>query len=182
MWLSSRARIHNVHLYQKTVTGPRFLNFLRLLIGHYQNLLLKRRSIKARPFALSVEPTRYCQLRCPECPTGAGILHRSGGDMPIILFSEIIDETKHYIFHLNLYFQGEPLLHPEITQFVQKASENRIYTSISTNGQNLDTATCHELVKAGLSRIIISLDGLSQKTYETYRVNGDVEKVKNGIR
>ena len=39
-----------------------------------------------------------------------------------------------------------------------------------------------ELVKSGLSRIIVSMDGLTQETYEAYRVGGSVEQCKAALR
>jgi len=137
--------------------------------------------MNARPFALSVEPTPLCQLRCPECPTGAGKLTRPTGNMNLDLFSKIIEETYSFVFYLNLYFQGEPLLHPEIACFIRNAKQHKIYTTISTNGQKLDKKMASDLIDTGLSRIVISLDGTSQSVYETYRRNGQVETVKNGI-
>jgi radical SAM protein with 4Fe4S-binding SPASM domain len=41
---------------------------------------------------------------------------------------------------------------------------------------------CRGIVEAGLDRIIISLDGSDQESYQAYRRGGDIEKVKNGIR
>jgi radical SAM protein with 4Fe4S-binding SPASM domain len=37
-------------------------------------------------------------------------------------------------------------------------------------------------VRAGLGRLIISLDGLTQETYEQYRVGGQLDKVLEGTR
>lgn len=181
MWFSLRARFNNILQYQKAFSRHRALNFLQLLASHYQSRFLQKPVVKARPYALSVEPTPVCQLRCPECPTGAGKLTRPTGIMPFEQFSKIIDETHPFVFYLNLYFQGEPLLHHQIKTFVRKARQRDIYTTISTNGQKLNEKMCSELIDAGLSRIVISLDGYTQPVYETYRRNGNVETVKTGI-
>ncbi|MFW5889866.1 MAG: radical SAM/SPASM domain-containing protein [Marinilabiliaceae bacterium] len=181
MWFSFRARINNIQQYQKAFSRKRALNFLKLLVSHFQSLWLKKPVMKARPFALSVEPTPLCQLRCPECPTGAGELDRPTGKMTLGLFSKIIEESSPFVFYLNLYFQGEPLLHPEIGAFIRKAKQHYIYTTISTNGQKLNKEMCSELVEAGISRIVVSLDGFTQPVYEIYRRKGHVETVKTGI-
>ncbi|MGM0375332.1 MAG: radical SAM/SPASM domain-containing protein [Bacteroidota bacterium] len=181
MWFSLRARINNILQYQKAYSGKRALNFLLLLVSHYQSRFLGRPVVRARPYALSVEPTPVCQLRCPECPTGAEKLTRPTGIMPFEQFSKIIEATHPFVFYLNLYFQGEPLLHPQIGTFVRKARQRNIYTTISTNGQKLNEKMCSELIDAGLSRIVISFDGYTQPVYETYRRNGNVETVKTGI-
>ncbi|WP_181256323.1 radical SAM/SPASM domain-containing protein [Marinilabilia salmonicolor] len=168
-------------LYLKSLNIPRLLNLLKLVCGFILSRIVGKPLCIAHPFALSVEPSGHCQLKCPECPTGAAVLSRKKGNMNIDLFNKIINETEKYIIYLNLYFQGEPLLHPQIEEFIEKAKKNRIYTTISTNAQLLDQQMCRKLIASGLSRIVISLDGFSQGIYETYRRGGKVETVKNGI-
>ncbi|WP_291858632.1 radical SAM/SPASM domain-containing protein [Marinilabilia sp.] len=181
MWFQTSAIQYNARLYLKSLSIPRLLNLLKLVCGFFLSRIVGKPVCLAHPFALSLEPSGHCQLKCPECPTGAAVLSRKKGTMNIELLNKIIGETEKYTFYLNLYFQGEPLLHPHIGEFIEKAAENRIYTTISTNAQLLDEQMCRKLIASGLSRIVISLDGFSQKIYETYRRDGDVEKVKNGI-
>ncbi len=181
MWFHSSAIISNNRLYLKSLTIPRILNLLKLLTGFLLSRMAGKPVLIAYPLALSVEPSGHCQLKCPECPTGAAMLSRNKGNMDIKLFNKIINDTNNHTIYLNLYFQGEPLLHPQITEFIRKASENKIYTTLSTNAQLLDDNMCKNITKSGLSRIIISFDGFSQKVYETYRRGGNVENVKQGI-
>lgn len=84
--------------------------------------------------------------------------------------------------YLTFYFQGEPFIHPDFLKMVQLASENKMYTSTSTNAHFLTEETAEEIVKSGLDRIIISIDGTTQETYSDYRVNGDLEKVLSGTK
>jgi radical SAM protein with 4Fe4S-binding SPASM domain len=65
---------------------------------------------------------------------------------------------------------------------VLTASEHGIYTQTSTNGQLLDEDMCRRLVERGLDRIIISLDGVDQGSYSTYRRGGEISRVEAGIR
>jgi len=181
MWFGTSAILNNARLYLKSLSIPRLLNLLKLACGFFLSRIVGKPVCIAHPFALSVEPSGHCQLKCPECPTGAAVLSRKKGNMNIELFNKIIGETEKYTFYLNLYFQGEPLLHPQIEKFIEKANKNLIYTTISTNAQLLDDKMCRKLITSGLSRIVISLDGFSQEIYETYRRGGKAEAVKNGI-
>ncbi len=151
------------------------------MTGFQLSRIIGKPVLTARPFALSVEPSGHCQLKCPECPTGMAVLKREKGTMTIDDFNKIISETASYIIYLNLYFQGEPLLHPQIATMVNTASQKGIFTNISTNGLLLTENLCRSLVNSGLSRIVISMDGLSQEVYEKYRRGGNVETVKQGI-
>ena len=62
------------------------------------------------------------------------------------------------------------------TGFSEKAHETGLYTIVSTNAQALTPEIAHDLVDAGLSRIIVSMDGLTQTSYNAYRVGGSLEK------
>jgi wyosine [tRNA(Phe)-imidazoG37] synthetase (radical SAM superfamily) len=75
-----------------------------------------------------------------------------------------------------LHFQGEPLLHKQLGEMISYARESRIYTELSTNA-NLLPAVFDSLQNAMPNKIIISLDGLNQESYNKYRVNGDINKV-----
>lgn len=181
MWLHPSAFISNIKHYLNSVTFLRLSNLIMLSFGYLFSRVFRKPVFIATPYAYSVESSGHCQLRCPECPTGAAVLTRKKGNIDLLLYSKIINEIKRYTFYLNLYFQGEPLLHPQIDVLIRKAAEERIYTTLSTNAQLLNEAMCKKLVSSGLSRIIISLDGFSQEIYEQYRKGGDVQRVKKGI-
>lgn len=130
----------------------------------------------------SVEPTNRCNLACNECPTGNQTLSRPTGNISKQLYNHVIDEIKSYAVWLQLFFQGEPFLHPDITNMIKYANKRKIYTSISTNGHFLNKETCNKLIDNGLNRLIISLDGASEAVYTKYRRKGDFNKVIGGIK
>jgi len=166
----------------KFVTYSRAVNFCKLMLSFSISRLLRRPVLWGRPFAVSVEPGTACNLHCPECPTGAGILNRPKGMISLPLFSDIIEEMLPELTVLNLYLQGEPFLHPQFADMVRIASLKNIYTITSTNGQIFDRKIAEDIVESGLSEIYFSLDGVTQTTYERYRKGGDVEKVKKAIK
>jgi radical SAM protein with 4Fe4S-binding SPASM domain len=98
------------------------------------------------------------------------------------LFRKLIDELKDTLAYLTFYFQGEPYLHPKFLALVKYASQQNIYTSTSTNAHYLGDKQARDTVASGLDRLIISLDGTDQETYQQYRVGGNMEKVLEGTR
>lgn len=60
------------------------------------------------------------------------------------------------------------------------ARENNIHTEFSTNGQLL-AENIGIIKSAKPDKIIVSLDGITQGTYNKYRVNGDINKVFNSL-
>jgi MoaA/NifB/PqqE/SkfB family radical SAM enzyme len=95
---------------------------------------------------------------------------------------EIIDNHAGHAIVAILYFQGEPLLNPQWSEIVRYASEKRMFTILSTNGQFLDHENCEKIVHSGLNRLIVSADGVDQATYEKYRVSGNLDKIVKGLQ
>ena len=98
------------------------------------------------------------------------------------LFISLINQLKDTLTYLTFYFQGEPYLHPKFLSLVKYASQQNIYTATSTNAHYLGNKQARDTVESGLDRLIISLDGTDQETYESYRVGGNIEKVLEGAR
>ncbi len=158
------------------------LNIVLVQLSYFLSTLLKKPLVWGKPFFISLEPSAICNLACPQCPTGTGDVKRSKNFLDLNTFKSIVDEIAKTTAILSMYHQGEPLMHKSFSAMVKYARNQKIYTLTSTNGQLLTEEVCGSLVEAGLDRIIISLDGTDQESYDKYRVGGDFEKVVSGIR
>jgi MoaA/NifB/PqqE/SkfB family radical SAM enzyme len=98
------------------------------------------------------------------------------------LFKKVIDELAPSLSYLTFYFQGEPYLHPNFLELVKYAADKNIYTATSTNAHYLNDAAAKKTIESGLDRLIISIDGTTQETYEAYRKGGKLDKVIEGAR
>jgi len=135
------------------------------------------------PNFISVEASNFCNLQCPECPTGKKQLSSSDcSTIDIIMYKTLIDELKGTLMHVILYFQGEPFLHTQLNELIQYAHEARIYTSTSTNAQFLTNERAKKIVYSGLDKLIVSIDGSTQEVYEMYRIGGNLYKAIEGIK
>lgn len=134
------------------------------------------------PFNISIEPTTKCNLGCPECPSGLKSFTRPTGNMEVDFYNKILGELGDKLIYLYFYFQGEPYLHPKFLELVKEANKKKIYTVTSTNAHFLTERKAKETIESGLDRIIISIDGTTQETYENYRIGGSLEKVKEGTK
>lgn len=142
----------------------------------------KKSKHRGSPFSLSIEPTTACNLGCPECPSGLKQFTRPTGKIQADLHEKMLTETSKSVFYINYYFQGEPFLHPDFLTLIRSAKKHRIYTATSTNAHFITKEKAKEIVESGLDRLIISIDGLTQATYENYRVHGKLEKVLEGTQ
>jgi radical SAM protein with 4Fe4S-binding SPASM domain len=138
--------------------------------------------ISTGPLALSIEPTTSCNLRCPECPSGLRSFKRPTGMLDVKMFEGLMREIGPRLWYLNVYFQGEPLLHPGFEDIVRAARRHGVYVATSTNAHHITAERAEQLVDCGLNRLVISMDGANQATYEQYRIGGQLERVLEGSR
>ena len=130
------------------------------------------------PVFVSVEPANRCNLHCPECPVGKG---RQNAKTAYLDNIDFLSDVCDSLIVIQFYFQGEPLLNNKLPELINYASRKRLFTIVSTNAQLLDKQWAYRLVKGGLSKIIVSIDGYTQEAYSQYRVGGNIEKAKQAL-
>ncbi len=165
-----------------TLSAKRLWNAGLAVSSYVLSALLKRNLVWGRPFILTVEPTNICNLKCPLCVTGNGKMSRKAGLLDFETLKKIIDQTGDYLFYLLLYQQGEPFINKDFLKFVEYAKKKHIFVTTSTNAHYFDQENAERTVASGLDTIIVSIDGADQQSYATYRVDGNLEKVKEGVQ
>jgi radical SAM protein with 4Fe4S-binding SPASM domain len=162
------------------LTARRVWNMVKVYSSYYISKWTGKPVQWGMPVSISFEPTTSCNLRCPECPSGLRAFTRPTGMLQKDFFTETIDDLAKELSYLVFYFQGEPFLNPEFLSMVQYASSKKIYTATSTNAHYLKDDVAKRTVESGLDRLIISIDGTTQETYQQYRIGGNLEKVLKG--
>lgn len=164
------------------MTPRRAWNAAKVISSFYATRWRRRPMQWGMPFTISIEPTTACNLRCPECPSGLRAFTRPTGNLKEDFFRDTIDELHKDLMYLIFYFQGEPYINPKFLDMVKYANEKKIYTITSTNGHFLNDNNARRTIESGLDRMIISVDGTTQETYENYRKAGNLESVLQGAR
>lgn len=155
----------------------------RRAIRHRDSGTAAEPELQAWPTSLSVEPTTSCNLRCPECPSGLRSFTRPTGMLDAQKLSDLLEGPEGLgrdLVYLNLYFQGEPYLHPGMDDLVRVGKRAGLYVSTSTNAHHIHGEHAEKLVKSGIDRLIISIDGADQEAYSSYRIGGRLDKVLKG--
>lgn len=106
-----------------------------------------------------IEPTTYCQLKCPMCYRGLDI----DGFRP---FHMDLDEAKRDVDRLVATRRvgtmsiagGEPLLYPHLDQLVDHIRAKGVEVMILTNGIRLDEAFLRRLRDKEVARVVIHID------------------------
>jgi radical SAM protein with 4Fe4S-binding SPASM domain len=120
------------------------------------------------PYVDQIELTNRCPMRCRFCPRGVpGRMERPTGFMDLALFRALLSQLhpgQARYRPLELHHLGESLLHPQVVEFVQAASDHGLPTEMSVNPSLLTPELGRRLVAAGLRRIVLSLDGTDDQT------------------
>lgn len=131
----------------------------------------------ATPFIVFVDPASSCNFKCTFCPTGhRDMIAETGryqGAMKYDLFTKIIDDLSEFeqpIKVLRLYKDGEPFLNKRLADMVAYAKQSgRVdYIDTTTNGTLITPERMGPLLEAGLDKINISVDGMSEETYAKF--------------
>jgi MoaA/NifB/PqqE/SkfB family radical SAM enzyme len=166
----------------KHFTLKRALNIIKIIGSFGVSKIIRKPVVWGLPVSYSIEPTNHCNLKCPECPSGLGELTRPLGLLSVDDFKKMIDQISDTGFYVQLFFQGEPYINKNLPEMIRYAQSKNIYVSISTNGHFVSEKTVYNIVENAPDKLIFSMDGLNEESYQNYRVGGTFKKADKGLR
>jgi len=96
--------------------------------------------------------------------------------MSVNSFNLILDRIKLYTDHIYLHIKGEPLLHPEIDQFLDTCFEKGFLVNLVTNGTVIRKVHHKILLKPAIRQINFSLHCMDELN-ETINKNQYMEDI-----
>ncbi len=132
------------------------------------------------PSKLFVEVTTSCNLKCGMCVKQNGTGGIAEGAMSADTFERLVPSFP-YLESLVLNGIGEPLLHPELESFIKRARgrlPENAWIGFQSNGMMLNDERAEALVAAGLDRICISLDSVSDESFRSIRAGGEMQGIE----
>jgi len=131
------------------------------------------------PSKLFVEVTTLCNLQCGMCLKQNGMGGITEGSLSPETFERLAPVFPH-LDALVLNGIGEPLLHPHLEAFIARArSLLPVGASVGfqTNGMALTDQRAASLVDAGLDRICLSLDTVTDDSFRSIRSGGEMQGI-----
>lgn len=134
------------------------------------------------PNRITVEVTNQCNVSCTFCNRQK--ISMELGYMAPDLFYKIIDEaSQHLPVKLVPFFRGEPLMHPQIIDFIKYAKEKGVGPiQMASNALLLDDEMQDDIIRSGIDYLSFSLDTLDEKIYMDSRLTGNLEISARNVR
>lgn len=142
----------------------------------------KLAELPAFPRIIDVEMTNLCNFRCLMCPTGNFSQQRAKGFMEDAVFDRILDDIDGHAVGLRFIRWGEPLMHPNLITFLNKAKKKGALLHLNTNGSHLTEELAQSLLQVPIDSLKFSFQGVDRKSYAEMRnidfFDGLVEKIE----
>lgn len=162
----------------RVVTPAKVQNFIQA----QQDKFSRAVEVASLPWILNLDTFSGCNLKCPFCPTGTDQMQRRRAHMPMERAKRMIDIVKDHALEIRLYNWGEPFLNPDIFEIIRYARDAGLFTVISSNLSVKVKDLPRKIVDSGLDRLTGSIDGLAQKSLETYRRKAEAKLCFDNIR
>mgnify|MGYP002072021254 CR=1 FL=1 len=140
------------------------------------------------PHHLQIEIITHCNLGCIMCPRTVALAKANSAEsraewfqtMPIERYTRILDQAVD-VKSISLHGLGEPLMHPHIFELVERAVARNIAVRFTSNLTLLTPDRAERMVRSGLHRLIVSLDGATASTYESIRINASFDRLLENL-
>lgn len=118
---------------------------------------------------LYIQPTSGCNLHCRTCIRN--VWDDPEAQMPMNTFQRLMESLGDLPYLTRVVFTGfgEPLTHPNILEMIQAVGDRDVAVTIGSNGLLLDAEMAREMVKLGVDRLVVSVDGARPETYAAVR-------------
>lgn len=126
-----------------------------------------------------MEITRACNLHCTHCLNDSGKAQKD--QLSTKEIDSLIDNFSGLGVQEIRFTGGEPLLHPNIYEFIKRARILNIRPSIGTNGTLITPEVAKKLKEAGLCQAVVSLDG-TEEAHDKIRGKNNFKRAIDGIK
>ena len=136
-------------------------------------------------FHVSLDTTSHCNLRCRHCwmdAVRAKGYYFKNEVMPFDLFKRIADQFPGRCQSFGLSCGYEPLINKEFPRYVAYAVELGLPdVHFYTNGTLLTEKMAEEIVAAGPKRIVFSLEGTTEESFQDIRRGAKLEQFTRAL-
>ena len=165
----------------------KLLNFIKLKYltartKRIEGRPIEEKSVKTRLWRLfQVEPAIACNLKCVMCPWRE--MAKKAEDRGIMTPAvwQAIRPYLDRVQSVDFTGGGEPLLQPELAEWIADASKAGCETGFLSNGLLLTEEKLKKILDAGINWMCISMDGADAETYNKIRIGSNFDRVCENV-
>ena len=114
------------------------------------------------------EVTRSCNHNCKHC-RAASRLGPYPGELSTEQCLRLVDDIAGAFNPVIILTGGEPLLRPDIFEIASYGTQKGLRMVMATNGTLVNEAVVHRMMKSGIQRVSISIDGPDAQSHDDFR-------------
>jgi MoaA/NifB/PqqE/SkfB family radical SAM enzyme len=143
---------------------------------------LEEKSVKTRPWRLfQVESAIACNLKCVMCPWREIAKKAEDRGIMIPAVWQAIRPYLDRVQSVDFTGGGEPLLQPQLVEWIADASKAGCETGFLSNGLLLTEEKLKKILDAGINWMCISMDGADAEMYNKIRVGSNFDRVCENV-
>ena len=162
-------------------------NSIKLLAHVYRWSEIKKNNSIPQPVTVTIDPINTCNLRCTWCNSEYILNHNDKKieDDTLLEIVSFLSEWKVHPFTekgvetICIAGGGEPTLHPNLSNFIQKCYDVGIQTGIVTNGTNIDK---HLNSLLNCTWVGISIDAGTPETFKKLKGKDLFDKIIQNVK
>ena len=133
---------------------------------------------------IRLDISNICNLSCPLCPNTNRRNKKTEEKhlMSFENFKKLVDNIDSFVETISIGTKHEALLNDNIflmTKYLHNKYPDTDINLLSNFNFNYNT---EDIIKSGITNIIIGLDGIDQESYSKYRVGGNFNNVLQNIK
>ena len=140
----------------------------------------KRGRVLCGPVRVKINTGYRCNLRCPLCPSGRKVPGNSG-DLTLEDARFLLSRLGKF-YHVSLFGWAETFLVRDVFEIIALLKRNGKTIDIDSNLNIAKEEIVEAIANSELDLLSVSLDGVDQDSYSTYRYGGSFELVIRNIK
>ena len=114
------------------------------------------------------EVTRSCNLACVHCRASA-VGGPYAGELDTGQCRKLLDEIAAVGKPVVILTGGEPLLRPDVYEIAAYGDQKGLRMVLATNGTLVDGEVAAKLIRSGIRRVSVSIDGPDAESHDAFR-------------
>ena len=144
--------------------------------------VIGKKSLKKRPWRLfQVESAIACNLKCVMCPWREMAKKVENRGIMTEAVWQAIRPYLDRVQSVDFTGGGEPLLQPQLAEWIADAAKAGCETGFLSNGLLLTEEKLKKILDAGINWICISMDGADAEMYHKIRVGSNFDRVCENV-